>query len=363
MYNRMVDRSTIVPSEAGPCKELLVRSNRYIIRSSKKKSRIKPFLAALALLLAFVTTVAVTSLVKADRLMKQSSDPIPPYATNLLPSFNSIAFSSGDGQITLKGWLIKPEKDINRGTIIFVHNQGSNRLPFGLDTTHLLKQLSREGFYCLVFDLRHSGESGGSMASFGYAEKEDVLAALDWTIRNVPSSPLILFGFGSGTTAIMRALQTLETESKQADDETASALAKQKLDRIGALITDSPARDSDAFISAAIRQEDKKLQFWLPTITPYAIRLSVGKSEKQDYFAYFSSLSLPVMILGHEKDDYLKESDYRPMIDERLRLHPDRTETHFLAGTGHLEAFTEDPDAYLDSLITFLDRWFPTPTK
>lgn len=339
-----------------------MRTRRYIVQGGKRRSRIKPLLAILALFLAFAITVAVTSLVKADRLMKQAPEPLPPYATNILPSFQSVAFSSGN-EITLKGWLLKPEKDVNRGTVILVHNQGGNRLPFGLDTTSLLKRLSREGFYSLVFDLRHSGESDGGMASFGYAENEDVLAALDWAMHNVPSSPLILFGFGTGNTAIMRALQNLEAKGMVKDDDETASQASLTLDRIGALIADSPARNSDAFISAAIRQENNKLQFWLPTMTPYAIRLSVGKTDKQDYFAYFSSLSLPVMILGHQQDPYLNESDYRPMIDERLRLHPERTGIHLLPGTGHLSSFSEDPDAYMDSLISFLDRWFPIPAK
>lgn len=338
-------------------------SRGYMAERRKKRARIRPFLTVLALLLVFATLVVATSLVKADRLMKEVSEPIPPYATNMLPSFRSISFLSGGGQITLKGWLVKPENETRRGTVIFFHNQGGNRLPFGLDTIALIKELSRQGFYTLAFDLRHSGESEGGMASFGYAEKEDVLAAMDWTIRNLPQSPLILFGFGSGTAAIMRALQTLEAESKQTEDEDAAEAAAGQLNQIGAIIADSPARDSDAFIRAAVRQDNRSLLFWLPELTPYAIRMSVGKSERQDYFAYFSSLPYPVMILGHEKDDFLKESDYRPMIDERLRLHPERTDTHFLPGTGHLKAYIENPDAYMDSLIIFLDRWFPASAK
>ncbi|NLA96362.1 MAG: hypothetical protein GX838_05935 [Clostridiaceae bacterium] len=200
-------------------------SRGYTVERRKKRARFRPFLAVLALLLAFVTLVIATSLVKADHLMKEASKPIPPYATNMLPSFRSVSFSSGVGQITLKGWLVKPESETRRGTVIFFHNQGSNRLPFGLDTIALIKLLSRQGFYILTFDLRHSGESEGGMASFGYAEKEDVLPAIDWTLRNGPPSPLILFGFGSGTAAVMRALQTLEAESKQTEDEDAAEAA------------------------------------------------------------------------------------------------------------------------------------------
>ncbi|HPX93843.1 MAG TPA: alpha/beta fold hydrolase [Bacillota bacterium] len=349
----------IVPPENPDGKELFLRKKPYILRSRKKKSRVKLFLIALALLLVFVAGIAVTSLVKADRLMKQPSEPIPPYATNLLPSFQSVSFSSGGGQITLKGWLIKPEGEINRGTAILVHDQGGNRLPFGLDSAPLIRQLSREGFYTLLFDLRHSGESGGSMSSFGYAEYEDVRAAIAWTLQHVPSSPLILYGFGSGTTAIMRALDSLEDDAQRSDDETLAKEALTALDRIGALIVDTPARDSDAFISAVIRKNNNKALFWLPDAVPYAIRLSAGKSVRKDYFAYFSSLPLPVMIMGHDQDPFLKTSNYRPLIDERLRLHPERTATHLVPGTGHLEAYSGDPDAYMEALAAFLARWFP----
>ena len=320
----------------------------------------KPFLTLLALALVFAITVVITSLVKADRMMKRAPEAIPPYATNSLPPFNTISISSAGGQITLRGWLISPEKQLNRGTVIMVHDQDGNRLPYGLDTTSVIKHLSRQGFYTLCFDLRHSGESGGGMSSFGYSEAEDVIAALKWATRNVPPSPLILYGFGSGTTAIFRALSTLE-ELRQSGDNNDDAVkdAVKLLDQIAAVMVDSPARDSDAFIFATVEQDNSPLMFWLPYTTPYAIRLSAGSGDKQDYFAWFSSLSYPVMLFGHAHDDYLEESDYRPMIDERFRIHPDRTSAHFLEGSGHLSSFYEDPEAYLSAMTSFFDRWFP----
>ncbi len=336
---------------------------RTPIYQSDKKSRkwgLKVLLSLLALLLAFAILVAVTSLVKADQLMKLDVQAIPPYATNALPSFKSVSFRSTDGQLTLRGWLIDADKGKARGTIIMVHDQGGNRLPFGLDTTPLLKHLSKQGFNVLTFDLRHSGESDGNMSSFGYAEAQDLEAAIQWTLAHVSSSPLILYGFGTGVPTLLRTLTRLEEASKEealAPEE--SAPASRALDRIAAIIVDSPARDSDAFIRASIRQEKQNLAFWLTETTPYAIRLSVGKSEKQDFFAPFSSLSLPLMIIGHESDSLLGDSDYRPMIEERLRLQPQRTMIHQLAGSGHLTSFQEDQEAYLDSLTAFLDRWFP----
>ncbi|NLA81402.1 MAG: alpha/beta hydrolase [Clostridiaceae bacterium] len=337
-----------------------MRSKAYPPVQRKKRWGVKVLLTMLALFLVFVILVAATSLIKADRLMKGEVQAIPPYATNDLPSFRSVSISSGKGQLTLRGWLIDGDKGANRGTIIMVHNQGGNRLPFGLDTRPLLKHFSKLGFNILTFDLRHSGESTGNMSSFGYAEAEDLQAAIHWVMANVPKSPLILFGFGSGSTTLMKTLGKLEDDSKKTDmDEEDQALSSQALDRIAAIIVDSPARDIDAFIQAQIRQENRPLLFWLPATTPYAIRLSVGKSEKEDFFAAFSSLSQPIMILGHEEDSFLKESDYRPMIQERLRLQPQRTMTRLIPGRGHLTSYLEDREAYLDGLTEFLDRWFP----
>ncbi len=331
-----------------------MRRGSYTSVYKRRKFGTRAILTLLAFLLILALLVAVTSLVKADRLMKKSPEALPPYATNSLPSFRSISLSLDQGQLSLKGWLIPPEKEENRGSIILVHDQGSNRLPFGLDTAPLLKHLSREGFYVLTFDLRHSGDSSGSLSSFGYAEAEDVIAAIDWTLDNLPASPLILYGFGSGTTAALRALSELDEASRQEGTD-----GQESFSRIAALIVDSPARDSDAFIRASLRSEANKFLFWLPATTPYAVRMSVGNPEKQDYFSYFSSLSLPVLILGHEEDSFLKSIDYQPMIEERIRLLPDRTSSHLLPGSGHLSSYPEDKEAYLVALSNFLDRWFP----
>ena len=330
-----------------------MRRGRYRSDKRQRKFTARLFLTLLAFLLLAGLLVGATSLIKADRLMKRPSEPISPYATNSLPPFRSVTISSDEGELSLKGWLIASGKDRNRGTVILVHDQGGNRLPFGLDTAPLLKHLSREGFQVLAFDLRHSGDSDGGLSSFGYAEAEDVIAAIDWVVDNLPSSPLILFGFGSGSSASLRALGQLDAESRQETEE------EGHFSRIAALLVDSPARDSDAFIRASLRSETNKLFFWLPETMPYAVRLSVGNPDKQDHFSYFSSLTLPVLILGHERDSLLKESDYRPMIEERIRLLPERTKSHLLPGSGHLSSYLEDREAYLEALTAFLNRWFP----
>ncbi|HHW94079.1 MAG TPA: alpha/beta hydrolase [Clostridiaceae bacterium] len=324
---------------------------------------------ALAVVVASIVLVMISSLVKADRLMKITGESIPPYATNRFSSFRSVSFTSGGGQISLKGWLIETRTTPPRATLIIVHQQRGNRLPYGLATTSLYSQLTKAGFQILAFDLRHSGESKGEMSSFGYAEAEDVRMALEWTIKNTSNVPIVLYGFGSGTTAIFRMMDQLHQEisdsdvdeaTEQKDSASKSTLTATDIrKRISAIIVDSPARDSDDFIKAAIQEEGNKLFFWLKNTTPYAIRLSLGNSEQTDHFAKFTTLTLPVMIFVHEKDSILPDAAYRPMIEERIRLHPAWTFLYESEGTGHLTSYEENPDAYTEALLEFLRKWFP----
>lgn len=345
---------------------------RHELRIKPKRVRhrgLRVVFVFIALLLAALLLVVTSSLVTADRLMKMAGEPISPYATNKFSSFRSVSFPSAGGQISLKGWLIQTGASNPRGTIIVVHQQGGSRLPLGLQTASLYSHLAKAGFRILAFDLRHSGESGGDMSSFGYAEAEDVRAALAWAVMHTGDSPIILYGFGSGSTAIFRMLRQLQNEiEEQTPEEDGTDPDKNKKEpgavelkkRVSAIITDSPSRDSDDFIKAALREKGKSVLFWLPDTTPYAIRLSLGNSEKADHFVDFTTLALPVMILGHKTDSRLPEYAYRPMIEERLRIHPGWTSVYQREGQGHLSSYEEDPDGYTDALLTFLQKWFPT---
>ncbi len=346
---------------------LLRRNIRFKPKSIKRRAVFTVFFV-LAAIIAFILLVAISSLTYTDKLMKKDGEAVPPYATNRFSSFRSVTFTSGGGQIPLKGWLVETRVTPPRATLIIVHQQGSNRLPYGLATTSLYTQLTKAGFQILAFDLRHSGESGGEMSSFGYAEAEDVRMALEWVIRNTSQNPIVFYGFGSGTTAIFRMMDQLKkevasemvdiiSETEPAPENSLSAIEIKK--RISAIIVDSPARDSDEFIKTAVHEDGNKLFFWLKNTTPYAVRMSIGNSERIDHFAEFTTLTLPVMVFGHEIDSILPVSAYRPMIDERLRLHPAWTSVFEAEGSGHLSSYTDDPEEYTEALLEFLQKWFP----
>lgn len=372
--------------------EHVQRKNFSTTQSSKQRFRRLVLLLAV-LLLIVLAVIAISSLSLANALMKNEIEPIPPYATNAFRTFEPISFISGPDRITLKGWLIHAEKPL-RGTIIVAHHQDSNRLPYGMDSARLYQKFSQRGFQTIAFDFRHSGESTGDTSSYGYEESEDLLTVMRWAATKSGDAPLILYGFGSGTTAIMRALYRLreqmlpgipetrvlpnetdntdsnnkEADQNQSDIENKEAASPRQqeenrklYEQVGALILDNPARGSNAFFRADVKLKMNRAFFWLPKTVPYVARFSLRSYSTDDFFTLFTSSTLPVMISAHQVDSRLDYREARVMIDERLRLHSDRTLFYEAPGKGFLTSYLQNPSAYENALFQFLDEWAPKP--
>ncbi len=347
-------------------------------------------LALAVLMLVVFALIAISSLNLANALMKNDIEPIPPYATNAFRTFEPISLVSGPDRIMINGWLIHAEKPL-RGTIIVAHHQGSNRLPYGMDSARLYQKFSQHGFQTIAFDFRHSGESTGDTASYGYEESEDLLTVMRWAATKSSDAPMILYGFGSGTTAIMRALYRLrqqllpgipethvlpnetgkfdindntDHDPSDAESEEAASARQREEDRklyeqVSGLILDTPARGSNAFFRADVKSQMNRAFFWLPKTVPYVARFSLRSYSVDDFYTLFTASTLPVMIAAHKEDSRLEYSEARVMIDERLRLHSDRTLFYEAPGKGFLTAYLQNPAAYENALFQFLEEWFP----
>ncbi len=114
--------------------------------------------------------------------------------------FQDIEFHSSDG-ILLKGWYV-PAGEKARGTIIYCHGHNRTRvemLPMEVFGHGL-------GYNGLLFDFRHSGESGGKIGTLGYQERLGVIAAVHYALDNEKSArPVVLWGVSMGAAAALMA--------------------------------------------------------------------------------------------------------------------------------------------------------------
>ena len=95
-------------------------------------------------------------------------------------AFEDVTFASRDG-VRLSGWWVPATAA--RGTVVLVHGLNRSRI----EMVKKLPFVHRSGWSALLFDLRHHGESGGGISTFGAREKDDVLARW-WrlSVRRVP---------------------------------------------------------------------------------------------------------------------------------------------------------------------------------
>lgn len=293
--------------------------------------------------------------------MRQKPKQLEDFANNILPAYSSASFASLDGITTLNGWLFTAvQKPVS--TVIMVHDQGNNRLQFDVETASLYDFFVDNGFNVLSFDLRHSGNSKGSLSTFGYSEWADVIAAISYVRRISSTKDVILYGFGSGVSACLIAMQKL-AGTDQTSDDTASLIEKLEFDDsyIRGLILDSPSLTSDDFIREFCRSKiflGKAIgQFTIP----YAIRLSSEASRNYNLAAIITRIQIPVHLIYRKINDRFTDERVMDLVNERQRLFPDLTTVYSFPAITALQPFIYDTDKYLNSVDEFLIRFFHLP--
>ena len=107
--------------------------------------------------------------------------------------YEEVEFSPrGWDELTLRGWWM-PAEDA-RGTVIRVHGVDSNRNSL----LGLAAPLVAAGYSVLAFDLRGHGESDEARMGAGLDERDDVLGAIDYVMRERGAGAIFLHGNSYG---------------------------------------------------------------------------------------------------------------------------------------------------------------------
>lgn len=324
-------------------------SNGAIVRSAL-------LLSILAVILIFFVVLTIISSNNLMNLEKTSVSNVP---SNVLPSYSTCSFESFDGQTNLSGWFFKTDNPIT--TVIVVHDAGSNRLPFGVNMIDLIESLLSSNYNVFLFDQRNSGESEGDVCDYGYLEWQDVLGAIAQVRQISVTTNVVLYGIGTGTTSCMIAYDKLPPNNlTEADlNNYSSSIRDLGFDRsyIVGMIFDSPAKNSDDYIIARVEQNE-----FLGSITknyvPYAIRISAGESRSVNLVAEISRLPVPVCIIYGGHDTYIGADKISQIVEERNRLNSSLTVSRMIPGAGYLESFRLGREAYIETLMTFMQSYF-----
>jgi len=246
-------------------------------------------------------------------------------------------------------------------TVIVVHDAGSNRLPFGVNMVDLVERLLDNNYNVFLFDQRNCGESEGDVCDYGYLEWQDVLGAISQVRTISVTTDVVLFGIGTGCTSSILAYDKLpESDLTEAElDDYDSDIINLGFDRsyISGMIFDSPAKNSDDYISARVLQTEF-LGSLTSRLVPYAIRVSAGESSSVNLAAEISRLPIPVCIIYGGHDTFIGADKIAQIAEERTRLNANTTVTRMIAGAGYLESFRLGKDTYIETVMNYMQSFF-----
>lgn len=120
--------------------------------------------------------------------------PMRHVAADTVLHHDDVAFRS-DGFL-LKGWLFRGRAP-RRGLIVYLHGSSDNRG----SGVGIAARYAGKGWDVLAYDSRAHGESEGTICTYGYYEKRDLIAALD----AVGARDAILFGASLGAAVALQA--------------------------------------------------------------------------------------------------------------------------------------------------------------
>lgn len=262
--------------------------------------------------------------------------------------FHPVEFHSTDG-IPLKGWYA-PAAVSNggeaRGTIVFGHGYNRTRVEV-LPEAAFAHGLGYNG---LLFDLRHQGESGGTISTIGYQERLDIEGAVRYALGEEKAArPIILWGVSMGAAAALMAAA-----------ETPDAAA---------VISDSTFLNYPEMIRhhyALFRGIIRRRWWWFPPLPsfPLADEVIYGSAWRGGFPPSDFDLEKAVRKINPRPILFVAvEGDPRMPPFYALTLYADATspQKHLvvLPGTRHGEGFATATKQYQEAAASFLARLPP----
>lgn len=322
---------------------------------------LKPFVKFLVLPLTIFSILLISlgiyTFTNANRIMRGESKAMEEFANNILPSYSIASFKSLDGLTSISGWLF-PSKTKAISTVVMVHGNGRNRLEYDAATVDIYEFFISRGYNVFSFDLRHSGNSAGTLSTFGYSEWEDVVSAIAYVRRATTTKNVLLYGFDSGVTASLIASTKL-IEPGQSPDDVPKVIADLEFDQsyIKGMILDSPLVSSDDYIRYVCQEKVFAGKIIGQFTIPYAIRLSAKSEQKFNLASILARTQVPVHLLFQKHpSDFLNDRGMA-LINERTRLFPNQTSVYIRNEKSSSDPFIYDEKNYLDSIDAYLKRF------
>ena len=233
-------------------------------------------------------------------------------------AYKTVHFTASDG-VELEGWY-RPSR--NGASVLLLSGGGSNRT----GPLRHAKLLERHGYGVLVYDPRGSGNSEGTVNSYGWGWEKDAAAALDFLAQRDDVEPGRVGALGLSTGA-----------------DIATDIAARR-DDVKAVVADGSAAIGYEDIKAYTDDALTRPPMWLLFKT---IEIIQGRSQPKASLAdQIARSSAPHLLVSAGKP----EKEWGELYD---RSGGDRSELWYLPKAGHTAALKQYPDEYESRVTAF----------
>ena len=231
--------------------------------------------------------------------------------------YETVRFTASDG-VDLEGWY-RPSR--NGASLLMISGGGGNRR----STLRHAEMLVRHGYGVLVYDPRGSGNSEGTINSYGWGWEKDAASALDFLATR--DDRVGVFGLSTG-------------------GDIAIDIASRR-DDVEAVVADGAAaigfRDHQEYTDSALQLAGSWVMF-------KAIEVIQGRSGPEASLAdQIARSRAPHLIISAG----LPEKEWGELYD---RAGGDHSELWYLPDAGHTAALRQYPEAYEQRVSSFFDE-------
>lgn len=262
----------------------------------------------------------------AEKFTKPFNNPVNQSATSISSDFLDVEFKTSDN-VLLKGWLFR---GTNKRAIVMVHGWTQNRLNLDYDGGGIAKELLKQGYTVLMFDLRAHGLSL-ERQGFGSKEFRDVIAAVELVKE---------YGFSASQIGILSdslgAISTLQAAPYLVD--------------VGAIVADSSASDMKELLSLRMELDKHIPPFFHPMI--FAIVRFVFNAPLTSDMPIVNIKKTPerVYLFLHGGDD-----NFIPISNsqELLAAANKKSKLVIIPNATHVHTYRTNPKLYMNTISAF----------
>lgn len=227
----------------------------------------------------------------------------------------------------VKAIIVRPYPD-RKKYMIFSHGVTENK-------TNSIKYMNlflKRGFNAIIYDHRRHGESEGKTTSYGYYEKYDLKAVVDYLLSIEGKD--VYFGIHGES---MGAATTL-------------LYAGSLEDRADFYIVDCPFSDFREQLAYRFSQEMKLPGKWFLPLADFFVRIRGGFSLKTiSPIKVIKNIHKPVLFIHSTKDDYILPEMTKTLYDSKKE-----EKMLFMATNGgHAQSFNENQEEYEQAIDEF----------